>query len=303
MTNRIAGLRGLIRESHAPDALQLHNLALPGTTPTPPPATADLGHGISNWNMLGNGPDPHNIPCYPQGAGCCGPAMTEHARIAKAALGAGDGSGVFDPGFRPPHTPYTQELYKAFGLAQGEPGPCPDYGVDNLTWFTWLYEQNQKTPGIDVVAFAEVALDPDHIPAGWTVADVIHNAMVNFRGACVAVTLNKDAEAQFERLEPWSVAANDPADPDLGHDILLLGYGAPPTGLDPGYTYTNADSAMDWFITWGAWQGATVAWDSACITDVWVIMTREDAEAAGYDFDAAIAAIETMLNEHVSPGA
>ncbi|MHB2029847.1 MAG: hypothetical protein ACYCPT_13695 [Acidimicrobiales bacterium] len=52
----------------------------------------------------------------------------------------------------------------------------------------------------------------------------------------------------------------------------------------------------DWVVTWGEWQATTLAWDSACITDAWVAITREDAERAGYDYEAAIAEIETMVN-------
>ncbi len=284
---RIAGLRGH-RESHAPEGLKLHNLRT--TAPEMPPASADVSGGLSQWGMLGNGFDPDNLPCYPNGAGDCGPAATEHLRMAKAAI-----DGKFPTDFRPPHTQYTQELYIAYQQAMGEPGQCPDNGVTNLSWLSWMYQQTKTHPGMDVLAFAEV--DLTNLPAGWTAADVIHRAMIDFRGALVGAMLTDQADGQFVRAEPWSVSPTDPVDPTQAHDVLLAAYGAEPVGAtNSGVTYRFLTNADDWFVTWGTWQPATVAWESAAITDVWVILTKEDADRAGYDFEAAVAQIETMLN-------
>ena len=289
-TVRQPGKRGL-RESHAPDGLKLHNLRVaPQSALVLPPPTADVGNGLWDWGMLGNGPDPHNLPCYPYGAGDCGPAMTEHARMAKAAI-----DGTLPPSFRPPHTPYTQTLYIDYQHAMGETGSCPDNGVDNLSWFTWMYQQTKTQPGIDVLAFAEV--DLTNLPAGWTEADVIHRAMIDFHGVCVGVLLPNEAEGQFMRAEPWSVSPTDEPNPNVAHDVFLAAYGAPPKGLNQaGIAYSQVDRAADWFVTWGDWQGATVAWDSAAITDAWVILTEEDANRAGYDYAQAITEIESMIN-------
>lgn len=285
---RVPGRRGL-RESHAPANLKLHNFRTVAPT-TLPPAHANVGGQLWNWGMLGNGPDTDNLPCYPYGAGDCGPAMTEHARMAKAITSNG-----FPASFRTPHTRYTQELYIAYQHAMGETGTCPDNGVDNLSWFTWMYQQTKTHPGQDVLAFAEVDLTV--LPAGWTEADVIHQAMIDFRGVCVGVILPPQAEAQFMRAEPWSISATDQPDPNVAHDVFLGAYGAPPTGLaDTGIQYSLVDRASDWFVTWGNWQGATVAWDSAAITDAWVILTEEDANRAGYDYAKAITEIESMIN-------
>ncbi len=282
---RVPGRRGL-RESHAPDSLKLHNLRTVAPT-TKPPASADVGGGLSNWGMLGNGPDSGNLPCYPNGAGDCGPAMTEHARMAKAAT-----DGKFPTTFRSPHTRYTQELYIAYQHAMGETGTCPDNGVNNLSWLTWMYQQTKTHPGMDVLAFAEVM--PNETPAGWTPADVIHQAMIDFRGVCVGVWLPPQAEDQFFQLEPWSISPTNQPDPNEAHDVFLGAYGAPPKGLSP--FFLNSERVNDWFVTWGHWQGATVAWDSAAITDAWVILTKEDADRAGYDFEKAVTEIESMVN-------
>ncbi len=293
-TSRIPGLRGL-RESHAREGLKLHNLRV--AEPTLPPAKADVSGGQVWWGMLGNGPDAQNPPWFPNGAGDCGFAMFEHARIAKAAISTTNGVTTYVDGFRPPHTRYTLDQYVAYGLAQGEPGPYPDEGVTNLAMLTWLYQQTKTQPGLDEIAFAEV--DLTNIPTGWTKADVVHRAMVDFRGALVGVSLPDQAEGQFMRAEPWSVSPTDMPDPNNGHDVLLAAYGAEPEGaIATGLAFQLVDRADDWFVTWGSWQPATIAWESAAITDVWVILTREDAERAGYNFNAAVAEIETMLNEH-----
>ena len=289
---RIPGNRGLRGESHAPASLKLHNLRLPKATASVlPPKVADVSGGLSNWGMLGNGPDPGNLPCYsPNGCGDCGPAMTEHARMSKAAV-----NGTFPSTFRPPHTAYTQEIYIGYQHSMGETGTCPDNGVYNLSWLTWLYQQTKTHPGYDEFAFAEV--DFTNVPSGWTQADVIHRAMVDFRGVLVGIILPPDYAGQFMRAEPWSVSATNQPDPSLAHDVFLGAYGAEPEGAKKsGFTYQLVDHADDWFATWGVWQPATVAWETACITDAWVILTKEDAERAGYDYQQAITAIESMLN-------
>ncbi|MHB2029846.1 MAG: hypothetical protein ACYCPT_13690 [Acidimicrobiales bacterium] len=191
---RQAGLRGLREESHAPEGLKLHNLRKAGAPAlTPLPASADVSGGIVNWGMLGNGPDPQNPPWFPNGAGDCGFAMWEHLRMAKAAVSTKiEGSTsvtTYVPGFRPPHTLYTLEQYVAYGLAQGEPGPYPDFGVSNLSMLTWLYQQSKANPtGEDLVAFAEVVLPQTSAQDN---ADTIHRAMIDFRGVMVGVLLSR----------------------------------------------------------------------------------------------------------------
>jgi len=270
MTDRIAGRLGGVKESHAPDGLKLHNLRK-GIRTTVLPAAADVSGGITDWGMLGN-------DTY----GDCGPAATEHLRMAKAVISVENGVPVYAKGFRPPHTAYTESLYFAYGRAQGEPGRKPDQGVGNITWLTWLYQQSKLNPGDDVVAFAEVDKSQG--------VDAIRQAMIDFHGCLVAVRLNQDAQAQFQNKVPWSVSSTDPVTMD-GHDIALVAYGAAPAQVTE---FSNLTNVQDWFVTWGDLQPATVDWDSDCIQDVWVFMTREDAERAGYDFDAAIAEIEKL---------
>jgi hypothetical protein len=216
--------------------------------------------------------------------------------MAKGAIETINGVTRYETGFRPPHAAYVIDEYYAYGIAQGEPGPHPDFGVTNLTMLTWLYQQTKTHPGVDEIAFAEVVLPGTSAQDN---ADTLHRAMIEFRGCLVGVLLTDQAEGQFARGEPWSISAADPIDPNLAHDVALVAYGPTPAAGLPSYIRAPlAPTVNDWLITWGDWQPATFAYDQAGITDAWVILTREDADRAGYDFDGAIAAIETMVNEH-----
>lgn len=240
LSPRIAGRRGGGRTNTRYPQLQLSNFRT--GTPVPPPS-GDVTYGITDWGM------DHNDQWS-----CCGPAATDHYQVAKAGdvslidhLG---GSGVLP-------------LYFEYGIAQGEPGPYPDQGVDNGTWLKFLFDK-----GI-IEAFAE--LDPNN-------ADEVHQGMLDFGGVLTSVSLTADAEQLFGAHQPWTVASGEMPDPSMGHDILLAKYG--PEG--------------DTFVTWGALQLATVAWDSACITGAWVIVTSEDAARTGVDIAALKAKITAL---------
>ncbi len=181
----------------------------------------------------------------------------------------------------------------AYGLAQGEPGPYPDQGVSNLAMLTWLYQQTKQHPGEDLLAFAEVALPGTSAQDN---ADAIHRAMIDFRGCLLGLILTDQAFGQFERGEPWSISAANPLDYQEAHDVALVAYGDRPTRVPTYIKEPIAPTVNDWVITWADWQSMTVAYDAAGITDAWVVMTHEDADRAGYDYNAAIAEIETMLN-------
>lgn len=243
---RTHGRRGA-RESHAPH-LRLSQFR--STAPAPPPS-GDVTGGLREWGMLGN--DQY---------GCCGPAATMHARMAKALVSVQDGTPTFEPGFVVPTAEYTEALYFGYGRAMGEPGTQPDQGVENASWLRWLFGQGL------IGWYAE--LDP-------TDPDEVHQAMLDCRGVLVAVQLTDDAEQLFGQHQPWTLAQGEQPNPQEGHDILLVRYG--PEG--------------DTFVTWGALQEATVPWDASCITDAWCFGTPEDAQRAGYDADAIIAAIRS----------
>lgn len=233
---RTAGKRGA-RAGNAHPELRLSNFKT--TAPTPPP-TGDVTSGITAWGMDGN--DQY---------GCCGPAATDHYQVAKL----GDTSLIGKLGGVGP-----VPLYFEYGIAQGEPGPQPDQGVDNDLWLQFLFNK-----GI-IEAFAEL---------DFTNVDEVHQAMLDYRGVLISVELTDDAEQLFNSKQPWTLANGESPDPNEGHDILLVKYG--PEG--------------DTFVTWGALQLSTIPWDNSCITSAWVIITSEDAERTGVD----IAALQNQI--------
>ena len=298
--SRTAGKRG-VRESHAPDELKFHNLPGNGQimdVEGPIPPNADVGGGIDNWGMLGNGPDPENTPCFPDGAGCCGLSGTQHLRMAQAVTGIVNGVPTFEPGFIVPTTPQTQNWYIQYGKANGETGSCPDNGVDNWNLMVWFYQNQKQLFGPDSeFCFAE--LDMTRGPA------YLRQMMIKCNGVLCAVTLNPDADNQFNNFIPWRLDPNDMPDPTMGHDIVLAAYGARPKGAEE-WPIANIPPDADWWLSWGRWQASTVNWDAVinqggCITDSWVFLTRELAERNGVNFDAAVAIIEKMIHGTVTP--
>ena len=89
-------------------------------------------------------------------------------------------------------------------------------------------------------------------------------AMAKFHGLYLGGDLTDDADLRFENHEPWSVAAGQRPDPSEGHCFLRV----KSTGAGPAATSTN--------VTWGAEQESTAAWDRACISEAYVLVTRED---------------------------
>jgi len=252
---RRAGKRGRLPAEHVPSLL-VHNFRRgPAVAP---PTSADVSCGITDWGMLGN-----------DTIGDCAPAATAHDRMIKACVtpATGGAAPVFEPGFVVPTAEATLSLYYAYGIAHGEKGPDPDAGVNNAKWLAWLFKQGL------IEAYAEV----DVASAG--AAARIHRAMIDFRGVIVGTHLTDDAQQVFEAHEPWTTAHGETSDPNKGHDVLLVAY----------------DEHGDTFVTWGADQRSTIDWDHACMDEAWVILTKEDAARAGYDFDAARRAIHDHL--------
>jgi len=240
---RIAGKRGL-RESHEP-RLALSRFRRAWATEAPP-ATWDGTHNITAWGMEGN--DQY---------GDCGAAATDHYNMAKV------GNVSVEDTLGEPKYAGTLATYFAYGIAQGEPGPNPDEGVDNATWLAFLWKN-----GI-IAGYAEVPL-----PEVQTVA-------LEFGGVLVGCLLGDDAEANFEAGKPWDNPP--PPDPNDGHDILLIGW--------------NAQGEYQ-YVTWGALQWATASWQAANPTDAWVIF---DADDPSVNWPALIAELEALHGSVTPP--
>lgn len=192
--------------------------------------------------------------------GDCGVAAFEHLCMAKAAT-----NGVYASDFVVPTTQATVDLYFAYGEAQGE-GPNADQGVENATWLAWLFKQGL------IEGYAEIDV------ASPGAADRVHAAMNEFGGVLVGVQLTADAEQLFGAHQPWTTENGETPQTNMGHDVALVKY----------------DANGDTFVTWGDLQASTINWDSVCIDEAWVFVTRQDAERAGYDFEALLTALKTL---------
>ena len=84
---RPAGLRGRLPVKPPAERFNIQWLSSYLTTPLPPPVyPVDVSAGITDWGMLGNGPD-KTCTTHPDGVGDCTFAGREHYRRAKAAAG------------------------------------------------------------------------------------------------------------------------------------------------------------------------------------------------------------------------
>jgi hypothetical protein len=243
-----AGRVGPHRESHEP-RLDATKFLTGGVTPVEGflewNGTAGIGE---KWGMDGN-----------DRWGDCGPAATDHNNMAKQ-----DNFHLVGTLGRPKFNG-TLGTYFAYGIAQGEPGPTPDDGVDNATWLGFLYKQ-----GI-IYGYGEVPLSC----LDWFAETA--------KGAIVGLVINGDeASADFNAMPkiPW------PAMPGAadGHDTLLI--------------ITNTDGSGG-LVTWEEVQPFTVEF-RAQITDGWIIYDQDDPavdhaalKAALADVHGTVVAVET----------
>ena len=157
----------------------------------PPTYPVNVTGGITDWGMLGNGPDP-TCTAYPNGVGDCTFAGRQHNRMAKAA--AGDETEVWET---------SNQLvaeYLAYDDGQDKGAQIADL---LLFWY------NAGT----ILAFAPV----DH-----TNPAAVDSAMAAFHGAYVGVNLTDDAENLFAEGQPWTTANGEQPDPNDGHCIIKV---------------------------------------------------------------------------------
>src|SRR4030088_2903118 len=84
---RISGLRGRLPVKPPGERFNIQYLSTYLTSPLAPPSyPVDVSAGITDWAMLGNGPD-KTCTTHPNGVGDCGFAGRQHYRMAKAAAG------------------------------------------------------------------------------------------------------------------------------------------------------------------------------------------------------------------------
>jgi len=189
---RTAGKRGRLPVKPEGERFAISYVHEYATEPLPAPAyPIDVTGGITEWLMLGNGPDP-SVPEHPDGVGDCGFAGRQHARMAKAAAG-----------HEAMPTETAAQLVAEYLLYDhGQ-----DVGVQLADVLLYWYQQGK------ILAFAPV----DHAdPAA------VDSAMAAFHGCYVGVDLTDDANDLFNQGQPWTVANGETPDPNEGHCIVKV---------------------------------------------------------------------------------
>jgi hypothetical protein len=191
-TERKAGRRGRLPKKPVGQRFNIQYLSAYLPAPLPAPAyPIDVSAGITDWQMLGNGPDP-TCTTHPNGVGDCTFAGRQHYRMAKAKAGGENEQWESSNDLVAEYLTY-------------------DHGQDQGAQIAdlLLYWYNNKT----ILAFAPV----DH-----TNAAEVDSAMNAFHGAYVGVNLTHDADNLFQQGQPWTTANGEQPDPNEGHCIVKV---------------------------------------------------------------------------------
>ena len=248
-TTPLAGRYGSLRESHEP-RLGAMSLLATGITPLPGYHAFDVTHGLGTetsdialqnpyaWGMDGN--DKY---------GDCGFAAMDHYNIAKT------GNRALIGKFGTSKFPTLEDAYFAYGIAQGEPGPRPDFGVSNATMLAWALSEGL------IYGYAEV--QPEYLD--WFAKE--------FNGALLGLAIDGVVAGndynEYPHRPPWNTMAT----PD-GHDTTYV----KSQGKGPGT-----------LVTWGGLQTFTESFRKTNVTDTWVVFDKYDAKVDDAALEAALA--------------
>ena len=240
----------------------------------------DKTGGLTQWGMMGNGPDPTLTANGGQPMGDCGvAAVPGHANMA-AAIATGQAlapNTMSSNAIASLYFTYQAELAGITWRPSGDDWTAPsglDNGVDLGSWLLWLFQQG--------IIEGFVKLDPAHMDAALQLGLVV----------VVGVDLTPSADQEFSDGQPWSVGPGNQPDPSEGHAILRLKSASP--------------SGPDGYITWGADQPATGAWTQACVQQAFGVVPDPDAaaaaEAAGFPYQAVLDALRALGGTVVPDG-
>ena len=152
----------------------------------------DVSGGITQWQMLGNGPDPALTVNGGRPVGDCTFAGRQHLRMAKAAA-----RGKVE------NWETANEVVSEYLAFDGGVDRGANIAEVLLDWFL----------AGKILAFAPV----DHAdPEGCD------GVMAAFHGLYVGVDLTDAADSQFNAGEPWTVANGERPDPNDGHCIVKV---------------------------------------------------------------------------------
>jgi len=169
--------------------------------------------------------------------GDCACAGEYHLEMSTAVA-----AGVAEPN---PDSDVPVQRYVEFTGVSAPPGP----GCNLADFLLWLYQRG------DIKGFAPV----DDSDLGQ--CDALMQAGI---GLYCGVLLTADAQPDFANRAIWGGSTPIQPTPSLGHCILRVAA----TGAGP-------DDVSE-YVTWGALQKATRAWDAACTEETWLVVTTEE---------------------------
>ena len=174
----------------------------------------DVSGGLTDWHMLGNGPD-DTCTTRPDGVGDCTFAGREHNRMAKAAA-----NGETE----------TWETSNALVAEYLKYDHGRDEGANIADLLLFWYKKGK------ILGFAPVDhTDPQQCDA----------AMQAFHGLYVGVELTDDADRLFSDKQAWTVEDGQRPDPQEGHCIVKVASDG--TAEDTWVTWGALQkSTLDW---------------------------------------------------------
>ncbi|MGP0032132.1 MAG: hypothetical protein ACLPVF_16715 [Acidimicrobiales bacterium] len=247
---RIAGLRGRKPKKPPGERFNISFVSEYMRTPLPAPQyPVDVTGGITDWEMLGNGPDP-TCTTHPNGVGDCTFAGRQHNRMAKAA--AGNETETWEDS--------NQLVAEYLAYDKGK-----DEGANIADLLLYWYKAGT------ILAFAPV----DH-----TDPAAVDSAMAAFHGTYVGVNLTDDAETLFGDGKPWTTANGEKPDPADGHCIVKVT--ADGHALDGWVTWgALQESTTAWTAACLDEAWAIITQEDADAVDLDIAALRADIDALG----------------------
>jgi hypothetical protein len=189
---RSPGKRGRLPKKPPGERFKISYVSAYLPAPLPAPSyPVNVGKDVTDWGMLGNGPDP-TCTTHPDGVGDCTFAGRQHNRMAKAA--AGQEVETWETS--------NQLVAEYLTYDHGQ-----DQGAQIADLLLYWYQAGT------ILAFAPV----DH-----TNPAEVDSAMAAFHGTYVGVNLTADADNLFGQGEPWTTANGEVPDPQDGHCIVKV---------------------------------------------------------------------------------
>lgn len=245
---RIAGHRGRLPAKPRGERFAIGYAHEYAAQPFPPPSyPVDVSAGITDWKMLGNGPDP-SCTVRPDGCGDCTFAGREHYKMAKAA--AGQETERWET------SDALVSEYLAYDHGQ-------DVGANIADLLLYWYKAGK------ILAFAPV----DH-----TSPAQVDAAMQAFHGVYAGVSLTDDADQLFGQGQPWTLANGEQPDPNEGHCIVKVS--ADGQGYDRWVTWGSLQEST------ANWTGACLEEAWVIITEEDAKAANLDVAALRADIDA-----------------